>query len=112
MLIRKYHFRYKKADICVAVATPTGLITPIITDVGARGLASISSETKTLAKKAREGKLKPEEYQVRLPFSFSSSLYSDVYPFRLCCNSKNKNREDLSPSPTLECSESPSSLPL
>lgn len=56
-------FRYKKADICVAVATPTGLITPIIKDVGAKGLASISAETKSLATKARDGKLKPEEYQ-------------------------------------------------
>ncbi|WVR06166.1 pyruvate dehydrogenase complex dihydrolipoamide acetyltransferase [Kwoniella sp. DSM 27419] len=55
--------QYKKADICVAVATPNGLITPIIKDVGAKGLASISAETKALASKARDGKLKPEEYQ-------------------------------------------------
>jgi len=55
--------RYKQADICVAVATPTGLITPIIKNVGSKGLASISAETKSLASKAREGKLKPEEYQ-------------------------------------------------
>lgn len=55
--------RYKKADICIAVATPTGLITPIIKDAGSKGLASISSETKSLATKARDGKLKPEEYQ-------------------------------------------------
>ena len=48
----------------MAVATPTGLITPIIKDVGAKGLASISSEGKTLAKKARDGKLQPQEYQV------------------------------------------------
>lgn len=54
---------YKNADICVAVATPTGLITPIVKNVGSKGLATISSETKTLATKARDGKLKPEEYQ-------------------------------------------------
>jgi pyruvate dehydrogenase E2 component (dihydrolipoamide acetyltransferase) len=54
---------YKKADICVAVATPTGLITPIVKDVGSKGLASISAETKALAKKARDGKLAPHEYQ-------------------------------------------------
>ncbi|KAF9532044.1 dihydrolipoamide acetyltransferase [Crepidotus variabilis] len=54
---------YKKADICVAVATPTGLITPIIKDAGGKGLASISAETKALAKKARDGKLQPAEYQ-------------------------------------------------
>ncbi|WVQ80621.1 pyruvate dehydrogenase complex dihydrolipoamide acetyltransferase [Cryptococcus sp. DSM 104549] len=55
--------QYKKADICVAVATPNGLITPIIKDVGSKGLASISAETKALAGRARDGKLKPEEYQ-------------------------------------------------
>ncbi|EPQ60697.1 dihydrolipoamide acetyltransferase [Gloeophyllum trabeum ATCC 11539] len=55
--------QYKKADISVAVATPTGLITPIIKDVGSKGLATISSEAKSLAKKARDGKLQPQEYQ-------------------------------------------------
>ncbi|CAL1695381.1 unnamed protein product [Somion occarium] len=55
--------QYKKADISVAVATPSGLITPIIKDVGAKGLATISAEGKALAKKARDGKLQPQEYQ-------------------------------------------------
>ena len=61
--MRRADSRYKRADICVAVATPTGLITPIIKDVGSKGLASISAETKSLAARARDGKLKPEEYQ-------------------------------------------------
>ena len=56
--------RYKKSDISVAVATPSGLITPIIKDAGSKGLATISAETKALAKKARDGKLSPTEYQV------------------------------------------------
>ncbi|KAG8844852.1 pyruvate dehydrogenase complex dihydrolipoamide acetyltransferase component (E2) [Tulasnella sp. 330] len=55
--------QYTKADICMAVSTPTGLITPIIRDVGGKGLATISSEAKALAKKARDGKLQPAEYQ-------------------------------------------------
>ncbi|KZV93763.1 dihydrolipoamide acetyltransferase [Exidia glandulosa HHB12029] len=55
--------QYKKADISVAVATANGLITPIIKDAGGKGLASISSEAKALAKKARDGKLAPHEYQ-------------------------------------------------
>lgn len=55
--------RYTKADISMAVSTPTGLITPIIRDVGSKGLATISSEAKSLAKKARDGKLQPAEYQ-------------------------------------------------
>lgn len=57
--IRSYH----KQDISMAVATPNGLITPIITDCGAKGLSAISTQSKELAKKARDGKLKPEEYQ-------------------------------------------------
>lgn len=56
--------RYKKVDISLAVATPTGLITPIVKDVSSKGLATISSEAKALAKKARDGKLAPQEYQV------------------------------------------------
>ncbi|KAG8219908.1 dihydrolipoamide acetyltransferase [Butyriboletus roseoflavus] len=55
--------QYKNADISVAVATPTGLITPIVKDVGSKGLATISAEAKALAKKARDGKLAPQEYQ-------------------------------------------------
>jgi len=57
--IRLYH----QADVSVAVATPGGLITPIIRGADAKGLAAISNEMKELAGRAREGKLKPEEYQ-------------------------------------------------
>lgn len=55
--------KYSRADISVAVAAPSGLITPIITDAAAKGVAQISSEMKALADKAREGKLMPHEYQ-------------------------------------------------
>ncbi|KAI2605617.1 Dihydrolipoyllysine-residue acetyltransferase [Hypoxylon sp. NC1633] len=55
--------QYNTVDVSVAVATPNGLITPIVTGVEARGLESISSKVKELAKKARENKLKPEEFQ-------------------------------------------------
>ncbi len=54
---------YEHADISVAVATPKGLITPIIKAADAKGLATISREMKDLAGRARDGKLKPEEYQ-------------------------------------------------
>ncbi|KAJ8604100.1 hypothetical protein CTAYLR_001757 [Chrysophaeum taylorii] len=50
-------------DISVAVATPNGLITPIVFDAPAKGLAQISAEVRDLAGRARIGKLKPEEYQ-------------------------------------------------
>lgn len=55
--------QYKHADISVAVATPNGLITPIIKKAETKGLAQISNEMKDLAGRAREGKLKPEEFQ-------------------------------------------------
>lgn len=45
------------------MATPTGLITPIVTNADARGVASISQAIKDLAGRAREGKLKPHQYQ-------------------------------------------------
>ncbi|KAG0340613.1 hypothetical protein BG000_011572 [Podila horticola] len=50
-------------DISVAVATPTGLITPIVKGADTRGVQSISQVVKELADKAKKGKLKPEEYQ-------------------------------------------------
>ncbi|EHK24452.1 uncharacterized protein TRIVIDRAFT_110679 [Trichoderma virens Gv29-8] len=55
--------QFSTVDVSVAVSTPTGLITPIVTGVEGRGLESISAKVKELAKKARDGKLKPEEYQ-------------------------------------------------
>jgi len=55
--------KYSRSDISVAVSTPTGLITPIIRDAANIGLASISTQMKELAERAKEGKLKPEEYQ-------------------------------------------------
>jgi len=54
---------FKRADISVAVSTPTGLITPIIAEADSRSLSSISTAMKDLAGRARGGKLKPEEYQ-------------------------------------------------
>ncbi|KAI6044832.1 2-oxoacid dehydrogenases acyltransferase-domain-containing protein [Pisolithus marmoratus] len=55
--------RYNTADISMAVATPTGLITPIVKDVGSKGIATISVEAEALAKKARDGRLTPQECQ-------------------------------------------------
>ncbi|WP_326523402.1 pyruvate dehydrogenase complex dihydrolipoamide acetyltransferase [Sphingomonas sp.] len=54
---------YRRADVSVAVSTPTGLITPIIRDAANASPSSISTQMKELAGRAKEGKLKPEEYQ-------------------------------------------------
>jgi pyruvate dehydrogenase E2 component (dihydrolipoamide acetyltransferase) len=55
--------QFKHSDISVAVATPNGLMTPIVKKAEEKGLAAISSEIKDLAGRARDGKLKPEEFQ-------------------------------------------------
>ena len=55
--------KFSRADISVAVAAPSGLITPIIVDAAVKGVAQISTEMKALADKAKAGKLQPHEYQ-------------------------------------------------
>ena len=54
---------HKHADVAVAVAIDGGLITPVIKKAETKGLAKISEEMKDLAARARERKLKPEEFQ-------------------------------------------------
>jgi pyruvate dehydrogenase E2 component (dihydrolipoamide acetyltransferase) len=51
------------ADIAMAVAVPGGLITPIIRKAETKGLAQIATEAKDLAERARNKKLKPDEFQ-------------------------------------------------
>jgi pyruvate dehydrogenase E2 component (dihydrolipoamide acetyltransferase) len=53
---------FKRADISVAVSTPEGLITPVITEADTASLSSISTRMKDLAARARDKKLKPEEF--------------------------------------------------
>ncbi|OAL47656.1 dihydrolipoamide acetyltransferase component of pyruvate dehydrogenase [Pyrenochaeta sp. DS3sAY3a] len=55
--------QHNVVDVSVAVSTPVGLMTPIVKNVNGLGLESISSQIKDLGKRARDGKLKPEEYQ-------------------------------------------------
>ena len=55
--------QFTRQDISVAVAAPSGLITPIIRDAGRKGLSEISTEMKALANKAKDGKLQPHEFQ-------------------------------------------------
>ena len=54
---------YNNVDISMAVAIDGGLITPIIKNADQKSIQAISKESKQLAKKAREGKLAPEEFQ-------------------------------------------------
>ncbi|WP_029073727.1 pyruvate dehydrogenase complex dihydrolipoamide acetyltransferase [Kaistia adipata] len=54
---------HKVVDVGVAVSIPGGLITPVVRNAETKSLSAISNEMKDLAKRARERKLKPEEYQ-------------------------------------------------
>jgi len=55
--------QYKRVDVCVAVATESGLITPIVFNAENKGIQDIGLEIKSLAEKARDGKLQPHEFQ-------------------------------------------------
>jgi pyruvate dehydrogenase E2 component (dihydrolipoamide acetyltransferase) len=54
---------HNNADVAVAVAIDGGLITPIVREAENKGLSIISVEMKDLAARARDRKLKPQEYQ-------------------------------------------------
>jgi pyruvate dehydrogenase E2 component (dihydrolipoamide acetyltransferase) len=55
--------RFKQSDIAVAVAIEGGLITPVVRNADTKRLTAISAEMKDLAARARDRKLKPNEYQ-------------------------------------------------
>lgn len=55
--------KHKHSDVGVAVSIPGGLITPIIRKAETKSLSTISNEMKDYGKRAKERKLKPEEYQ-------------------------------------------------
>jgi pyruvate dehydrogenase E2 component (dihydrolipoamide acetyltransferase) len=55
--------RHRHSDVGVAVAISGGLITPVVRRAETKSLSAISEEMKDLAGRARQRKLKPEEYQ-------------------------------------------------
>ena len=54
---------HETVNMAMAVALEAGLITPVIKDTANKTLSAISSASKDLAKRARDGVLKPDEYQ-------------------------------------------------
>ncbi len=54
--------RFSSVHMGVAVAIPDGLITPVVRDAHAKGLAQIGAEVREMAGRAREKKLQPHEY--------------------------------------------------
>jgi len=57
-----YIRQFSAADISVAVNTDRGLLTPIVFDAQSKSVAQIAADVKTLAGKAKENKLKPDEF--------------------------------------------------
>lgn len=55
--------RFKTVDVAVAVTIPQGLVTPIIRHADYKNVGEISVEIRSLAKRAKEGKLEPHEYK-------------------------------------------------
>ena len=55
--------QFNDVNIAVAVATPKGLITPVVFNADSKDLRTISSELQELATRARQGRLRPDEYK-------------------------------------------------
>ncbi|AKS32788.1 2-oxo acid dehydrogenase subunit E2 [Mycolicibacterium goodii] len=55
--------QFDSIDIAVAVASDRGLVTPVVRNVGGRGIAAIAADTRDLAQRAREGKLRQDELE-------------------------------------------------
>ena len=55
--------KFTSVNVAVAVATPKGLITPVLFRADSKDLATISADLKELASRAREGRLQPEDYK-------------------------------------------------
>lgn len=81
--------KFKYVDLAMAVATDKGLITPIIFRAETKGLLEIAKNSKELAKKARESKLLPQEFQV------NSFLYSGWNMFSEQCRYVRRNKHLL-----------------
>ncbi len=77
--------QHGRIDVSVAVSVDEGLITPVIRNTDQKTLTEISSETKDLAKRAREGKLKPEEF-TNGTFTVSNLGMYDVENFAAIIN--------------------------
>lgn len=54
---------FERVDVSVAVATEGGLVTPVVRDADRKGLTALAEEVQALAAQARDGSLRPEQYQ-------------------------------------------------
>jgi pyruvate dehydrogenase E2 component (dihydrolipoamide acetyltransferase) len=77
--------RYNSVHLGVAVAVEDGLITPVVRNAEAKGIAHIGAEVRELAGRARERKLKPEEY-TGATFSVSNLGMFGIHEFTAIIN--------------------------
>ncbi len=77
--------RFKAVHIGVAVAVEDGLITPVVRHAHLKGMTQIGAEVKELAGRAREKKLKPEEY-TGATFSVSNLGMFGIHEFTAIIN--------------------------
>ena len=77
--------QHGRVDVSVAVAVDEGLITPVIRNADQKTLQEISTETKDLAARARDGKLKPEEF-TNGTFTISNLGMYDIENFAAIIN--------------------------
>lgn len=80
------HIRYwNEVHVSMAVAVEEGLITPVIRNADLKGLREIAAETRDLAARARERRLRPEEYTGGT-FSVSNLGMLDIDQFTAVIN--------------------------
>lgn len=80
------HIRYwNEVHVSMAVAVEEGLITPVIRHADQKGLRQIATEARDLATRARERRLKPEEYTGGT-FSVSNLGMLDIDEFTAVIN--------------------------
>jgi pyruvate dehydrogenase E2 component (dihydrolipoamide acetyltransferase) len=80
------HIRFwTDVHLGVAVAVEDGLITPVVRNADRKSLAQIGTETRELAERARERRLKPEEY-TGSTFSVSNLGMFDIDEFTAVIN--------------------------
>jgi pyruvate dehydrogenase E2 component (dihydrolipoamide acetyltransferase) len=77
--------RFNSVHLGVAVAVEDGLITPVVRDAHAKGIAHIGAEVRELAGRARDKKLKPEEY-TGATFSVSNLGMFGIHEFTAIIN--------------------------
>jgi pyruvate dehydrogenase E2 component (dihydrolipoamide acetyltransferase) len=77
--------RFHSVHLGVAVAVEDGLVTPVVRDAHMKGIARISAEVRELAGRARERKLRPEEY-TGATFSVSNLGMFGIHEFTALIN--------------------------